>query len=81
MNISGQPMITNCQLRSGIHASGATPGQRCILSFLRSSQIRISALQLLLVPLTVSTVFPAQLNYSNKDWTWTKNQCNSAYKR
>ncbi|XP_058482510.1 protocadherin-10-like [Solea solea] len=24
---------------------------------------------------------PSQLKYSNKDWTWTKNQYNSAYKR
>lgn len=31
--------------------------------------------------LAVIIVFCVQLKYSNKDWTWTKNQCNSAYKR
>lgn len=35
----------------------------------------------LLLWLAVIVGFCVQLKYSNKDWTWTKNQCNSAYKR
>lgn len=38
-----------------------------------------------IVPLVLVTKFyyvsPVQLKYSNKNWTWTKNQRNSAYKR